>query len=225
MIDERIDGKIQPQIEVKFDRDGLVPAVIQDATSGEVLMVAYMNRESLAKTVETGETHFWSRSRQELWRKGATSGHTQSVRRISVDCDGDALLVLVDQVGAACHTGNRSCFFRDLSGAEGVEDAEVGFAEVIGELARVIHDRKEKMPEGSYTTTLFATGVDRILKKVGEEAGEVIIAAKNHSRGEIAWEVSDLLYHLLVLLEQEGVGLGEVAKELSKRGRNRKAGN
>ncbi len=208
--------------EVKFDRDGLVPAVVQDATSGEVLMVAYMNKESLAKTIETGQTHFWSRSRKELWHKGETSGHTQAVKSIAVDCDGDTLLVRAEQIGVACHTGNRSCFYRELK-----QESEpgAGFAQVMGELSRVIHDRKEKMPEGSYTTKLFSSGVDRILKKVGEEAGEVIIAAKNHSKGEIAWEVSDLLYHLLVLLEQEGVGLGEVAQELQNRSQKRKAEN
>jgi phosphoribosyl-ATP pyrophosphohydrolase/phosphoribosyl-AMP cyclohydrolase len=208
--------------EVKFDRDGLVPAVVQDATSGEVLMVAYMNKESLVKSIETGQTHFWSRSRKELWHKGETSGHTQAVKSIAVDCDGDTLLVRAEQTGVACHTGNRSCFFRELKQAS---EPLAGFAQVMGGLARVIHDRKEKMPEGSYTTKLFSSGVDRILKKVGEEAGEVIIAAKNHSKGEIAWEVSDLLYHLLVLLEQEGVGLEEVARELQNRSQKRKAEN
>ena len=210
------------QTEVKFDRDGLVPAVVQDASSGEVLMVAYMNKESLAKTMETGQTHFWSRSRKELWRKGETSGHTQAVKSIAVDCDGDSLLVRAEQTGVACHTGNRSCFFRELKqSSEPVE----GFAQVIGDLSRVIHDRKENMPEGSYTTKLFGSGVDRILKKVGEEAGEVIIAAKNHNKAEIAWEVSDLLYHLLVLLEQEGVKLEEVARELQNRSQKRKQEN
>jgi phosphoribosyl-AMP cyclohydrolase / phosphoribosyl-ATP pyrophosphohydrolase len=208
--------------EVKFDHDGLVPAVVQDAASGEVLMVAYMNRESLAKTIETGQTHFWSRSRKELWRKGATSGHTQAVKSIALDCDGDTLLVSVEQTGVACHTGNRSCFFRGLKQSS---EPLPGFARVIGDLARVIHERKEQMPEGSYTTKLFRSGVDRILKKVGEEAGEVIIAAKNHSKGEIAWEVSDLLYHLLVLLEQEGVSLEEVAKELQGRSQKSKKEN
>ena len=122
--------------EVKFDREGLVPAVVQDAASGEVLMVAYMNRESLVKTIETGETHFWSRSRKELWRKGATSGHTQAVRSIALDCDGDTLLLSVEQTGVACHTGNRSCFFRELKQSS---EPVAGFARVIGELARVIH--------------------------------------------------------------------------------------
>jgi phosphoribosyl-AMP cyclohydrolase / phosphoribosyl-ATP pyrophosphohydrolase len=208
--------------EVKFDREGLVPAVVQDATSGEVLMMAYMNRESLSKTIETGQTHFWSRSRQELWRKGETSGHTQALKSIAVDCDGDTLLVRVGQTGVACHTGNRSCFFREMKQSS---ESVAGFAQVVGELSRVIHDRKEKMPEGSYTTKLFSSGVDRILKKVGEEAGEVIIAAKNHNQGEIAWEVSDLFYHLLVLLEQEGVGLEEVARELENRSQKRKKEN
>lgn len=202
----------------RFDAQGLIPAVVQDVNTGAVLMVAYMNEESLLKTLDTGQTHFWSRSRQEIWRKGETSGNTQRVVRVHVDCDGDALLVQVEQRGTACHTGEYSCFFTPVRYDGGTVRT---FSEVLGRLARVIHRRREEMPENSYTTTLFKGGVDKILKKVGEEAGEVIIAAKNHKRDEIVWEVSDLLYHTLVLLEEEGVSLADIAGELEKRGGKR----
>ena len=199
---------------LRYDQNGLIPAVVQDLHSGAVLMVAYMNRQSLRKTVERGETHFWSRSRQSVWRKGETSGNTQSVKKISLDCDGDALLVQVEQRGNACHTGAYSCFFTTaVENDSGVK----GFGEVIGSLARVIHQRKIEKPKESYTAHLFQSGIDKILKKVGEEAGEIIIAAKNHNSKEIAWEVSDLLYHLLVMLEAEGVSFSEVAAQLTLR--------
>jgi phosphoribosyl-AMP cyclohydrolase / phosphoribosyl-ATP pyrophosphohydrolase len=197
---------------LKFDERGLIPAVVQDASSGEVLMLAYMSRESLAKTVESGETHFWSRSRNELWHKGATSGHTQKVVSIDADCDEDTLLVRVHQKGSACHTGAYSCFAQP-----GKHSGGFSVPEVFGQLARTIRQRNVDRPEGSYTTKLLAGGIDRILKKVGEEAGEVIIAAKNHNRQEILWEVSDLFYHLLVMLESEQIMLDEVGKELQGR--------
>jgi phosphoribosyl-ATP pyrophosphohydrolase/phosphoribosyl-AMP cyclohydrolase len=200
--------------DIRFDNDGLVPAVVQDDRSGEVLMLAYMNRESLAMTLEKGETHFWSRSRKEIWHKGATTGHKQIVRSVSQDCDGDALLVRVEQVGVACHTGHYTCFFTPVSG----DPAKMkSLGEILGALARVIHQRNLERPEGSYTTKLLGAGLDRVLKKIGEESGEVIIAAKNNNRDEIAWEVADLMYHLLVMLEMEGVGFGDVALELEKR--------
>jgi phosphoribosyl-AMP cyclohydrolase / phosphoribosyl-ATP pyrophosphohydrolase len=199
---------------LKFDEQGLIPAVVQDAESGHVLMVAFMNRQSLEKTVTSGETWFWSRSRQALWHKGETSGNVQKVKKIDADCDGDALLVRVEQVGNACHTGERSCFFRRVTGGE---EPAGSLAEVLLSLSRRIAERKRDMPEGSYTTKLFREGTDRILKKVGEEAGEIIIAAKNHHPGEIAWEVADLLYHLLVMMEQEGVPLVKVTEELERR--------
>lgn len=200
---------------LRFDENGLIPAIVQDAATGNVLTVAYMNRESLKMTQETGETHFWSRRRQELWHKGGTSGHIQKVVSISVDCDSDALLVHVQQTGVACHTGEYSCFFTPL---EGSGEPRPGLGEVLGGLTRLIRERAEAKPEGSYTVKLLGSGIDRILKKVGEEAGEVIIAAKNHNKEEIAWEVSDLLYHTLVLLEHEGVSPGDVARELERRG-------
>ena len=211
---------------ITFDERGLVPAVIQEAETGTVLMLAYMNRESLARTLATGQTHFWSRSRNALWHKGETSGNVQEVKGIRYDCDADALLVTVSQEGNACHTGAHSCFFNALedapgSGASAGEKDTVArsasFGTVVGTLAAVIHQRKADLPEGSYTAKLFTGGTDRILKKIGEESGEVIIAAKNHSRSELTWEVADLFYHTLVLLEQEGVSLTDIAAELDRR--------
>ena len=204
-----------PSIEnLRFDERGLIPAVIQDAETGTVLMLAYMNRESLALTFEKGQTYFWSRSRNSIWHKGETSGHVQIVRSIAFDCDADALLVKVEQTGNACHTGAYSCFSSRLGEVKG---GGAGLGEMIGTLARVIHERNAERPEGSYTAKLLTGGIDRILKKVGEEAGEVIIAAKNHRPEEISWEVADLVYHMLVMLEAEGVPTSLVAQELAKR--------
>ena len=214
--------------QVRFDDRGLIPAIIQDAESGDVLTLAYMNRESLSKTLEKGETYFWSRSRQELWHKGATSGNTQSVVAIRQDCDGDALLIRVQQKGVACHTGTYSCFDENRTlFADGRTDsissgelADRGsLAEVIGGLFRLIHERNLERPEGSYTAKLLSGGIDRILKKVGEEAGEVIIAAKNHNSEEILWECADLLYLMMVMWEVEGIRPSDVARELAGRGR------
>ncbi|MCC6398420.1 MAG: bifunctional phosphoribosyl-AMP cyclohydrolase/phosphoribosyl-ATP diphosphatase HisIE [Bacteroidetes bacterium] len=201
---------------IRFDTNGLVPAVVQDVQSGTVLMLAYMNRESLQRTLETGETHFWSRSRRELWHKGATSGHTQRVVSIAKDCDTDALLVKVEQNGVACHTGAYSCFFTPVHELADYP-ATTSLGEVLGAVSRVIRKRNLERPEGSYTTKLLTDGIDRVLKKVGEEAGEVIIAAKNHAPAEITWEVADLLYHVLVMMEIEGIGLEDVAAVLDRR--------
>ncbi len=204
-----------PPIEsLRFDERGLIPAVVQDAETGTVLMLAYMNRESLSLTLETGQTHFWSRSRNKIWHKGETSGNNQKVKHIWYDCDADALLLKVEQEGVACHTGKYSCFSSSFD-AQG--EVDPGFGEALGKLARVIHQRNVERPENSYTVKLLVGGVDRILKKVGEEAGEVIIASKNHHPEEISWEVADLLYHILVMLEAEGVSLSKVAGELGKR--------
>ncbi len=199
---------------LSFDKDGLIPAVVQDSRSGKVLMVAYMNRESIQKTMETGETHFWSRTRKELWHKGETSGSVQKVQGIVADCDHDTLLLRVDQNGSACHTGEYSCFFNTL-----FEDEKHGppLAEALGSLWTMIQERKIEQPSNSYTTHLFQSGLDTVLKKVAEEAGETVIAAKNHDRAEVAWEVADLLYHLLVLLAMEEVAIGDVATELARR--------
>lgn len=196
---------------LKFDERGLIPAVVQHYLTGQVLMVAYMNREALEKTLATGETHFYSRSRRRLWHKGETSGNTQQVKEIFYDCDGDTLLVQVIPAGPACHTGADSCFYRSLTG----DSKNLG--SMLERLQAVIADRKQNLPEGSYTTYLFTEGLDKILKKVGEETAEVIIAAKNDGTGELVYEVADLLYHLLVLLEQKEVDLKDIWQELNNR--------
>ena len=204
--------------KICFDQKGLVPAVVQDVSTGTVLMLAYMNRESLAKTIETGTTWFYSRSRQELWNKGATSGHMQHVREMYYDCDGDTLLVKVEQVGAACHEGTFSCFSRKFGDAESTQtDRPVTPEDVLPELYEVIEDRRQNPVEGSYTHSLFEKGQDKILKKVGEEAAETIIASKNNSQGEVIYEMADLWYHCLVLLAWHDIGLEELLSELGKR--------
>lgn len=195
---------------VKFDAAGLVPAIVQDADTGAVLMLAYMNRESLEKTLGTGETFFWSRSRNELWHKGETSGNTQQVVSITVDCDADTLLVQVHQTGNACHTGTYTCF-------DNASGRTKTFGEEVGSLAKIIARRKEELPEESYTTYLFTSGIDKILKKVGEESAETIIAAKNNDTEEIVRESADLLYHLLVMFSERGVSLPSVGHELQLR--------
>jgi phosphoribosyl-ATP pyrophosphohydrolase/phosphoribosyl-AMP cyclohydrolase len=210
---------------IKFDERGLVPAIIQDYQSGQVLMMAYMNAESFNKTISTGKTWFYSRSRQALWMKGESSGHIQSVKELLYDCDEDTLLIKVEQTGAACHTGHYSCFYRNVEGEEvapSVFEPDRVYGSPVGpgilyELYDVIMDRKEKMPEGSYTTYLFDKGLDKILKKVGEENAEVIIASKNRSKSEVVYETSDLIYHLLVLLVEQGVSLEEIFTELKSR--------
>jgi len=194
---------------LKFDERGLIPAIVQDARTREVLTLAYMNAESLARTVETGQTWFWSRSRNALWHKGETSGNTQSVVSVACDCDNDAIVVLVEPAGPACHTGARSCF--DLK----TEDEDLGL--LLATLYELIESRERDRPEGSYTTYLFSQGLDKILKKVGEESAETIIAAKNEDGARLTSEVADLVYHLLVLLVARGVSLDEVREELAKR--------
>jgi phosphoribosyl-ATP pyrophosphohydrolase/phosphoribosyl-AMP cyclohydrolase len=196
--------------EVRFDERGLIPAIVQNATTGEVLTLAYMNRESLARTIETKETWFWSRSRNELWHKGETSGNTQRVVSLALDCDRDAIVVLVEPAGPACHTGANSCF-------NSVEELETNLGGVLDRLYQLIESRERERPEGSYTTYLFNEGLDKILKKVGEEAAETIIAAKNEDDARLVSEVSDLVYHLLVLLVARGVSLEEVRDELEQR--------
>lgn len=244
-----------PLDAVKFDENGLVPCIVQDRVTRDVLMLAYMNRESLAKTMETGRTWFWSRSRSELWPKGETSGNIQKVRDIRLDCDGDAVLMVVDQEGTgACHTGEWTCFHRGIDGekapsgvagdglaagagraaepgAEGVAStAEAGagvtahddlggraLGRVLDDVMGVILDRRANPVEGSYTCYLLDKGKDKILKKVGEETSEVIIASKNDSKDEVVYETADLLYHLLVLLAYHGYSLKDVARELDRR--------
>lgn len=197
--------------DIKFGPDGLVPAIAQDAESLEVLMLAWMDREALEKTVKGPYATYYSRSRKELWVKGATSGNLQEVVSVRYDCDADAMLVKVRQKGVACHTGARSCFFNAVKGGD------VADASILGELFAVIEDRKANPREGSYTNKLLTGGLDRILKKVGEEAGEVIIAGKNEDPDEIAYEAADLIYHLFVLLAQQGMTPGDVYAKLRER--------
>jgi phosphoribosyl-ATP pyrophosphohydrolase/phosphoribosyl-AMP cyclohydrolase len=208
------------QQKIKWDKDGLVGAIVQDAVSKEVVMFAYMNAESLKLSIESGETWFWSRSRSELWHKGATSGHTQPIRSIHYDCDADALLVRVDQNGAACHTGSYSCFFNPIVEEKSAEDRDTAGGDrfrMLGELEAIISKRYAERPEGAYTTYLFEKGLDKILKKFGEESIEVIIAAKNGDNDELRSETSDMLFHLMVLLRERGVSLDEVMAELGMR--------
>jgi phosphoribosyl-AMP cyclohydrolase / phosphoribosyl-ATP pyrophosphohydrolase len=209
---------VTPFPDIRWNDDGLAPVIVADATSGAVLSLAYANQEALDRTIATRSTWLWSRSRGELWNKGATSGNTQRVISVSVDCDRDALLYRVVPSGPACHTGAPSCFAETFPLADADSEPEAAeFTTAIGALARTIADRKRNPPEGSYTGKLFAGGVDRIGKKIGEEATEVVIAAKNDDRGELVWETADLLYHTLVLLAERGVSLDEVGAELSRR--------
>src|SRR5690349_11757390 len=193
--------------EIRFDERGLIPAIVQDAATREVLTLAYMNRESLARTLETKQTWFWSRSRNELWHKGATSGNTQEVVSLALDCDQDAIIVLVKPAGPACHTGAVSCFD---TGAQ-----SLGL--ILDQLYELIASRELERPSGSYTTYLFEAGLDKILKKVGEESAETIIAAKNDDDARLTAEAADLVYHLLVLLVARGVSLADIAQELASR--------
>lgn len=231
--------------QIKYDSQGLVPAIVQDAVSKEVLMLAYMNEESIEKTVNTGQTWFWSRSRGELWNKGATSGHTQEVVSIQYDCDGDTLLVRVYQKGPACHTGAYSCFYRGTESAGTklstskaetaivatspesavADDSHAAIVSVndrygpLNRLEATIAKRDAERQEGSYTTYLFEKGLDKILKKIGEEAAEVIIAGKNRDPQELRAEAADLIFHLMVLLREQRIPLDDVLDELEFRHR------
>jgi len=196
---------------VKFDKEGLIPAIIQEASSGKVLMLGYMNEESLKKTVETGTTWFWSRERQKLWNKGETSGNIQKVKEIRLDCDGDALLILVAQTGVACHTGNLSCFFQNFYTKEPASTFN------LETLYDIILSRKLNPVDGSYTCKLFKEGVERISKKVGEESVEVILAGIKGDKDEVIYEVSDLFYHTLVLLASLDISPQEIYSELNRR--------
>jgi phosphoribosyl-AMP cyclohydrolase / phosphoribosyl-ATP pyrophosphohydrolase len=200
---------------IQFDEKGLVPAIVQDAASKEVLTLAYMNKESLTKTIETKETWFYSRSREELWHKGETSGNTQHVLDLRYDCDQDAVLVLVNPEGPACHKGTYSCFSDSLLSEEGKPNAD-RFA-ILNTLEQTIAKREAERPDGAYTTYLFNEGVDKILKKVGEEASEVIIAAKNRDHQELTWESADLIFHLMVLLREQECALDDVLQVLEER--------
>lgn len=201
--------------ELEWGESGLLPAVVQDAATGEVLTVAYVNRESLRRTLELGETVFYSRSRGALWHKGETSGHSQEVVSLMADCDRDAVVIRVHPKGPACHTGARSCFFEEVEGFRPHSASSIGA--VLGELERVIRDRKLRRPEGSYTARLFERGRNRILQKVGEEATETVVAAMSGDRSETIKEASDLLFHLLVALVELDIPLEDVAAELESR--------
>ena len=202
---EEIEGKL------KFDAQGLIPAIVQDYVTHEVLTLAYMNRESLQISLTEGRTCFWSRSRKRLWRKGETSGNTQTIVAVRADCDGDALVVEVQKKGPACHTGAESCFFDTLY----VNEEVPPFA--LPDLMKLIEGRRSNPQEGSYTTYLFAKGRDKILKKVGEECTEVIVAGAKGDREETLYELGDLAYHALVLMTEMGISYEDVVRELAKR--------
>lgn len=197
--------------ELKFDEKGLIPAIVVDAVSKKVLTLAYMNRESLKLSMEKGLTCFWSRSRQELWLKGETSGNYQHIVSITADCDKDALVVLVEKDGPACHLGTDSCFSNPVWQSESLSEFS------LEGLYELLEDRKETRPEGSYTSYLFNKGLDKILKKVGEECTEVIIAAKAEDRRETVYEIADLCYHVMVLMAEQGIEPAEIQKELASR--------
>lgn len=200
--------------EFKLNSDGLIPIVVQDYKTDEVLMLAYMNEEAFQTTLDSGKMTYWSRSRQELWTKGLTSGHVQYVKSLTLDCDNDTILAKVAQVGAACHTGNKTCFFKPLMKKE-YDDTNP--LRVFQEVYDVILDRKEHPKEGSYTNYLFDKGIDKILKKVGEECTEIVIAAKNPDKDEMKYEISDFLYHVMVLMAERGVTWEEITRELARR--------
>jgi phosphoribosyl-ATP pyrophosphohydrolase/phosphoribosyl-AMP cyclohydrolase len=198
----------------KLNEAGLIPVVVQDYKTSEVLMVAYMNEKAYQKTVETGKMTYYSRSRQSLWIKGETSGHYQYVKSMSIDCDKDTILAKVLQIGAACHTGNRSCFFTELYKKE-YDDTNP--LTVLSDVYNIILDRKQNPKEGSYTNYLFDKGIDKILKKCGEEATEIVIAAKNPDSEELKYEISDFLYHMMVLMAQCNLDWDDIIKELAHR--------
>ena len=196
--------------ELKYNSDGLIPAIIQDHYTKKVLMLAYMNEESLKISIEEGRTCFFSRSRQQLWRKGETSGNTQEIVSIRTDCDKDTLLIDVIKNGPACHTGEESCFFETVT-----DNGDESFS--YENLYKMLLGRKIEKKEGSYTTYLFEKGIDKILKKVGEECTEVIVAAKGNDKAETIFEIADLLYHVTVLMIEMGISIDDVTSELAKR--------
>lgn len=200
--------------EFKLNSDGMVPVIVQDYKTDEVLMLAYMNEEAFRTTLKTGKMTYWSRSRNELWTKGLTSGHIQYLKSLTLDCDNDTLLAKVSQIGAACHTGNRTCFFNELVKKE-YDDTNP--RKVFQDVYNVILDRKEHPKDGSYTNYLFDKGIDKILKKVGEECTEIVIAAKNPDKEEIKYEISDFLYHVMVLMAEKGVTWEDITRELARR--------
>ncbi|MBR6307334.1 MAG: bifunctional phosphoribosyl-AMP cyclohydrolase/phosphoribosyl-ATP diphosphatase HisIE [Lachnospiraceae bacterium] len=213
-IKELVGETFTPFSAFKLNSDGLIPVIVQDYKTNEVLMLAYMNEEAYEKTLKSGTMTYFSRSRQSLWLKGETSGHFQYVKSLSYDCDADTLLAKVEQIGAACHTGAYSCFFNDILTYDFEEKSPLS---VLTDVYDVIMDRKVNPKEGSYTNYLFDKGIDKILKKVGEEATEIVIAAKNPNPNEIKYEISDFLYHVMVLMAEKGVTWDEIMKELANR--------
>lgn len=209
----------QMENQLVFNADGLLPAVVQDWRDGSVLMLGYMNQQAIAKTIETKSVHFWSRSRNILWEKGETSGHRLVVKDLFVDCDRDTILVKAEPVGPTCHTGEPSCFFSRLTPSGTAEARKTGEAlgGILERLYQTIVDRRANPQPGSYVTKLLEGGADRILKKVAEEAGEVLLAAKNGKREEIIYEVADLLFHTLLVLGFHDISVGEVYRELAGR--------
>jgi len=204
--------------QIKFNDDGLVPVIVQDKSSGQVLMLAYANKDAIQKTIDTGKSHFWSRSREKLWMKGEESGNIQEIQEIYYDCDIDTLLYLVKQTGVACHTGERTCFYRSTEGNTqaptfGAPDS----SKTLDEVYEVIIDRKLNPKEGSYVSGLFEKGIDKILKKIGEEAGETIIGAKNEDKKEVIYETADLWFHSMIVLSYFDINPEDIYDELGRR--------
>lgn len=205
--------------DLKFDEEGLIPAIVQDAQNGQVLMFAYANEEALQKTIKTKRAHFWSRSRSKLWKKGEESGNIQEVKDIYFDCDRDSILITVKQKGVACHTGNRTCFFSniDMSKNGSPTYTDIKNKKTLDDVFEVIDDRKRNPKENSYVSSLFEKGLDGILKKIGEEAGETIIGAKNKDKDEIIYEATDLFFHTLILLSYYGIEPSDIYREFDRR--------
>ena len=204
--------------QIKFNESGLVPVIVQDVSSGQVLMLAYANMQALQQTMDSGKSHFWSRSREKLWMKGEESGNVQEIREVYYDCDMDTILYIVKQTGVACHTGERTCFYRSTDGDKEAPTFEnSGASKTLDEVYQVILDRKINPKEGSYVSGLFEKGLDKILKKVGEEAGETIIGAKNEDKKEIVYETADLWFHSMIALAYYGITPNDIYEELGRR--------
>lgn len=204
--------------QIKFNENGLVPVIVQNITSGQVLMLAYANKEALEKTIDSGKSHFWSRSREKQWMKGEESGNVQEIKEIFYDCDMDTVLYLVEQSGVACHTGKRTCFYRSLKGdKEAPAFNESDSSKTLDEVYEVILDRKLNPKDGSYVSGLFEKGLDKILKKIGEEAGETIIGAKNEDKKEVVYETADLWFHSMIVLSYFGLTPNHIYEELGRR--------
>lgn len=204
--------------QIKFNEDGLVPVIVQDVSSGQVLMLAYANKDAIQKTIDSGNSHFWSRSRAKLWMKGEKSGNVQEIKEIYYDCDIDTLLYLVEQTGVACHTGERTCFYRSKdSDKEAPTFGPSDSSKTLDEVYEVIMDRKLNPKDGSYVSGLFEKGLDKILKKIGEEAGETIIGAKNENKKEIIYETADLWFHSMIVLSYFGITPNDIYEELGRR--------